>query len=235
MIVLCRAGEYLAPHKPAHWINLPLSPIQCAGLCDNSQKKETPMITKTCIAIGLLLTASCSCVCKPSNHYSVVIDSRFTPEQTNLVLDSLHTWEDSLPGRLSFDIGVSDTCSRNDSDHLICIHADTLATVRMISDSSCIGYTIRNEDYGPGGNTNDSADVLIPTDDSYMANDKDAKTVISHEVGHALGLSHTYNWGDLMYPNLSHSPATAAPVCDDLNQFARLRNEYDLPQCKGEE
>lgn len=185
------------------------------------------------VAIAAILASGCAATYGDSYHVS--IDSAFTTEQQSAVLESLDHWDEALAGRVSFTTSIDSSCSRNDAAHLICVHASTSAYVKEVSNiPGDIGFTLRTEVYanlpGSGDKRNDSADVYIPTDDSFVNNPAQMQSVVSHELGHAMGLEHTHEPTDLMYYALDNNAPVQSATCDDVQQWETLRNQF-LTDC----
>jgi len=134
----------------------------------------------------------------PGLSYALVLDTALSPEQATAVLDAAEEWSRAA-GVVFWP--TSAPCD-GPGLHTICVReSDTLAQF------GATGRTV----YYP---SQDGATVLVHGTDNLT-------WITAHELGHAMGLSHTEVFGDLMNPGMSS--AANGPTCDDVAQFWRVR------------
>jgi hypothetical protein len=169
--------------------------------------------------VGLMTLGSFGCGHLP-NHYQVYINpTTLSPHRVQLVLDGLNEWEaKGANSGISFDVFFENrSCDDGTCVNAISINGETRAQIEKDTNSSDIGYT--NYYWYPSGNSWGS--VWLPTD---VETDDQFTTTVEHEVGHAMGLVHTYvEHAAVMYPDLG--PAAPHVMCADVLQYAQVHHQ----------
>lgn len=149
---------------------------------------------------------SAACAQKPSSHYSVYIDPTMNAYDTDAMLSGLQSWEQSVNVTFDTKIGLPFTTE----EHQIVLHASTKADVAKRGVEGDIGVTFRDEEQ-------DRADIYYGLD---LTNESTLHVEIRHELGHAMGLSHT-GAGSLMCANKECAAENITST--DIAQYNSLR------------
>ena len=186
-------------------------------------KKNIKYFINLCkILILLCFATSCGGL---SNHYDVKIDPSFSPEQRANVAQALYAWTQAVP-ELSFSISMEDCPVTIKSDQ-ICIINTSLAYVKQREQSDALAFTWTN-------NVDQNSECYIPTDDPISQDQAAQVEIITHELGHALGLSHT-GPGTIMCVSAWEEGTGCGSefiTCQDVGQYKILRGEQ-APVCKA--
>lgn len=148
-------------------------------------------------------------------HYDVYIDPNFSTAQIDQILLAETSWQSSIT-----ELSLTNTVGQCEGKHngVACLHAVTqdqmiaasLACSNTEPPSGALGFTCYASDVD-GGETYIAIDIVPPN--LFQA-------LLCHELGHNMGLKHTTNILDLMYPIIG---AEQSPQPDDIQQFWSLR------------
>lgn len=132
------------------------------------------------VCVGsLTYSTSAHAADKHDVFYQVGMSPAFTPEEQGFIGDALEHWiiGSKLSSRpIHFQVRVVE-CNRSQNDYLICLHKGTTEGMP----SSDVGWT----NWLPDSH---SADIWVKTEVVFS---QYRSEVWQHELGHALGLSHT--------------------------------------------
>lgn len=180
------------------------------------------------IAIALLICMP-GCAYKWDTSYKVKIDPTLSVVQQDEVLSAMSNWRAVVTDTLVFTPSI-ETCGSAGIGE-ICVHASTGAEVDarlgLAAHTLGGGNAIGDTDQG-----HNSADIYLPLDliaadigDDMNAGGALFQQVVSHELGHSMGLSHT-GPGTIMCAAVSC--ASLVPECEDGNQYASIRNGFEV-------
>jgi hypothetical protein len=162
----------------------------------------------------------------PPSHYTVYISPHFDPPHMQMVLESLDEWESKAANvGLSFDVVIEERMCDESCDNAFSITSESVEEIRRLSgDPNAVGTTYHWTDHMG----HEWARVFVPGDEAdEEANGIDAvgfSGITQHEVGHGLGLQHTFVPGvSLMFPE--YQKAAPHVMCVDVVQYANLRHE----------
>ena len=187
--------------------------------------KMIKLLGSLVLASGLSSILSTGCASPQyDSYYNVLIDPTFSTEDQTAIVDAVNAWQhitgDGL--YLTFNVSVGDPgqCASKPTSHQICIHSTTIGAIENDGASENVfGFT---RPYTDGG-----GEIFIPTAKDAELTYEQLTTVVSHEVGHSLGLSHTTSvTSNVMYAGFSH--AALLPTCGDFQQYIDLRGGTDF-------
>jgi hypothetical protein len=172
----------------------------------------------------------CSYASEYGEQYVVHIDPKFDSPHIEKINEGLIQWEIATNVILRPVIEDSD-CSKCDvesskcegnTDFNICIHSSTVVFVERESPDSSgpIGLTVGR------GTPHANSNIYIASDSTHFYNFDGNELVrglflqtVLHEVGHSLGLIHSSNKSDVMWPIAGNRDIS----CGDVFQYALLR------------
>lgn len=168
------------------------------------------IVSLACVLAGSVM----GCNASYGFDYDVVIDPNFSQEDQLAVMAAAHNWEVVSDSRLHMHtrVGKFGDCA-NQTTGQICVWASSIADiVANGGEGNFIGFTVRYD--------GDYANVYIPTAKDTGYDFAHMVRIITHETGHALGLSHEVA-GNVMCNDMGCSVQDL--TCDDYAQFAALR------------
>lgn len=143
----------------------------------------------------------------PNHHYDIYIDSSFSSDQAQAIVDAASEWQVATEGYFTFDVTLLDR-----GDETISIYADINST-QLNKDCDSHGGEL-------GCQASDGVDSQI-----YMPlNGLDAvtfKQTATHEIGHALGANHI-GPGNVMCADRGCAALTVQ--CGDVEEVAKEWN-----------
>lgn len=156
--------------------------------------------------LALFFIAGCN-VSNYGSHYNVYVEPS-SPSNNELAVAALGKWEAKSKGAVKFDIYFEHRTSANSGEIVVLfVSQDFLNSIG--NEEHRIGYTVRQE-------MEDSAIVYI----SVNLKGSTESMTIEHEVGHAMGLSHSEEHTVMCK---SSSCAAKDVTCGDVSQYASLR------------
>jgi hypothetical protein len=164
--------------------------------------------------LSLFLLTSTNCARKPGNNYTACILPGFSATEQSEVIGMLHAWERAVPVHFQIVIG-GEELRQECSDQCFTVEPSTTAQLAQESGSDVIGWTHYSSDCDCGYVQLDTQFGTTPFWDQVR------RTMIAHEIGHAMGLVHVPA-GHLMYPGYGPDQPYAI-TCGDVRQWAELR------------
>lgn len=155
-----------------------------------------------------------------SDGYEINISPKFSTDQIDTITSAAQSWLNAVndPRQLKFTAVIRECDVGNTNrDHVICIFPESqeMTDMRCIASEAHglypIGCTHRS-DFSDTANISISKDII--TDNAQLL------MVSAHEIGHAMGLSHT-GAGTIMCSSVGCT--SLAPTCKDVNQYVSLR------------
>ena len=184
-------------------------------------------------SIAALMVVGCSNP-TPSLSYTLILDESLSMETREEVLQAVQNWEDILDGKLTIDIrtghcpsvsdlGVSEAINMTIGADIkrICVQASTLAFCESLDNNvDVIGFTERAAAI-------DNSIIYLPMDVDDKLSPAEMVAVISHEIGHGMGLQHTQKSTIMCWNQTCQSPFI---TCDDQTQWTDIRGISDKSQ-----
>jgi hypothetical protein len=196
-------------------------------------------------SILALSTNACASSGLPTS-YEVMISSDFTPDEIHALEGGISSWEQLGLYAPSFYFEIVSPFSLPQESEVgwstIVIHKASVPWIRAnggVGDAIAITHTsaeLCNEE-DDSFNLNHSeigASIYAPGFDSLSQFKTYGYTeaamlfgIGAHESGHAMGLRHELNPGQLiMNPRLNEFPTDNKPTCGDLQQYCNIRHDY---------
>lgn len=184
--------------------------------------------------IPLFFLALCSCGSyEPNSSYMVYIDPAFSNSEAIEIGEALTEWQEATEKQgfpLHFSVAsLAITCAdgMDECTDTITIHPATAAQVKEMGKNSGInnfqdlgGITSYHWRSNVSGKNTEWANTYLSSDLSGDIRHK----LIRHELGHAVGLYHTWT-GTIMYANSDGEPDSI--TCTDAMQYGWRRGEAE--------
>lgn len=170
--------------------------------------------------------------------FNIYIDNSFIKEnKINQVIDGVLAWEQASTGVVSFNIliakDVNESTIKNATLNEV---GDDYAIFIINAQSKNVPSALKREDLIGLNTTVNGLNVIYIFSDRLVQYNTDSsivyKALTTHEVGHAIGLSHIDDINSIMF-----SVITASPLCItklDMDQFCKLYycNNHKLNYCQ---
>ena len=161
---------------------------------------------------------------------SIRLDSTADPSAVDLVKAAISDWQTSIRGRA----GLANIPAPSVPFGIVIVgpssQADIVINLKDRVDLS-LGYT---KTYSMFGKV-DHAEIMLPTKNGGgLPLDKaDIQNIAAHEFGHAMGLSHSTSFSDVMYPDYSvlGTSSVIHPTSCDLDRLVSMyyKDGFGLP------
>jgi hypothetical protein len=170
---------------------------------------------KRAIMFGMVALAMAGCALEPASTYQVYVDPNFSDYEVGVIRDSLVDWENQTDHTVNFHVDVMKSWGTATPPHTIWIQSASQSDVRIH------GRPMAGMCYQ--GSHDDNGFVYLPMD-KYEGHEAMAwfGQAVRHEVGHALGLSHSSK-GTIMAP--SHGEASMTVTCEDAKALVALHDK----------
>lgn len=153
----------------------------------------------------------------PREDYNIFISDQFPPEKVDQVQLALDAWQAAAKQfGLHFNVFFG---SAEHSHGTYSIYPSSFIDLEKKYGTGTSGDTSWYDYCQCGG------EVLLA---DFPNDERLSRITISHEIGHALGIPHSPNVGDLMYWTYLQNPTDIRQgkiSCWDIQQFAAVRNE----------
>ena len=168
----------------------------------------------------VVLVCVTGCTAPIGDHYTVVVDPKLSPKYTVAVFEAYANWVEMLDGKLSIDYSTTHVCQGVSSE--ICIHASSHAWIVANGGSKgSVGFT---EHHWWG----DRSDVYLPIVEDENATPATLLTIVTHELGHSVGLLHTQANTIMCFGIECASPTITCDDADQYNVVHRTLGELDV-------
>lgn len=170
-----------------------------------------------------LMFTSCSCTARTQRerfdpppditHYDVVFNSTITSAQEAIIMESLAKWQEVLGDKLTFDSrhGEYEYDVIPPPGQIRFWGAPGASVVSNIGGQTAVWYM---DEKGRPYQTR----IWIDTDyDDYLLSQ-----IVTHELGHALGLKHSDNQFSIMYPRIEKLDVQHDITCADRRALCSM-------------
>jgi hypothetical protein len=152
----------------------------------------------------------------PGDSYVVLVDPAFSPDEREMVIEAISSWEAAVPVHLSARIAE---CA-GIHDGTICTHASTSDQIAAMHATDGVGLGVTLRDSADGG------EVFIDVATVEAQYKGDFQRIVAHEIGHAMHLDHGPA-GNLMAALVADDAPT--PTCADAAAWYEARSEQQPP------
>lgn len=174
---------------------------------------------------GVLMFTSCSCTSRVQRqlfdlppditHYEIVFNSSITLEQEELIMRSVDAWSEVLGDSLTFGSHREEYKYETvpPPGEIRFWSAPGAATVSNIGGQTAVWYVDeKNRPY--------QSRIWIDTE----YNDYFLSEIVTHELGHALGLKHSDDRFSIMYPKIEKLDVEHVITCQDRKNLCTMWN-----------
>jgi len=163
----------------------------------------------------ILFQVGCAGSSSFGDRFIVRADQGAGVDQIAAIQIAVESWQSALGAGAHINFSSGACNSENDE---VCIKFVPPSEIASITaDTGCIGWTAAYP-----SNSVIFIPSVLPSGWNTAA---DLKQVIEHEMGHAMGLSHTQA-STLMFQNAGDQAAT--PTCDDVAQWMSVRGQSEI-------
>ena len=170
-------------------------------------------------ALALVALLSSGCGVSYASEYDLFIDQGFAPEQQEQIIEASARWTSATDGDVKFNVHIGGIDTPTTKHQIFVITLANESTEAYCHDRAALGCT-------ENGKGLDVAFVRLQTslpaaiDDGPEAPNDLAIQVATHELGHAMGLSHDAN-GTVMAPYVTQGSVII--TARDIAQFRAVR------------
>jgi len=152
----------------------------------------------------------CCCSAEYGRSYNLYMDSALSSMAQEQIIRAADQWTEKTGVKFHIDYSP---CYQARGDYNICVINSNLAQVREVCK---VSNAVECADV-----TSYTADTYIyVADDRYSPDNPRYLHAILHELGHSLGLQHTNNIDDIMFPIINDKIELSE---NDINQYKSLR------------
>ena len=171
---------------------------------------------KRAIMFGTLALVMAGCALEPASTYQVYIDPMFSDYEVGVIRDSLGDWENQTDHTVNFNVDIAKSWGPGTPPHTIWIRSVSQSDVTTAYGRPMAGMCSQ-------GSHDDNGFVYLSIG-KYEGHEAMAwfGQTVRHEVGHALGLSHSSK-GTIMAP--SHGEASMTVTCEDAAALVTLHGK----------
>jgi len=155
------------------------------------------------------------------DSYVVLVDPALSPDESEMVIEAISSWEAVVPVHLSARIAA---CS-GIHDGTICTHASTSDQIAAMHATDGVGLAVTLRD-STWHHAVDGGEVFIDVATVEAQYKGDFQRIVAHEIGHAMHLDHGRP-GNLMAALVADDAPT--PTCADAAAWYAVRSAQQPP------